>query len=1376
MREFLLEFHFADSVILAGERVIARASRVPCFRHRKMAAPAARLREISNLEVSMRSFTIRLFILLTLLFPAIGSAQVANYAGVYSGALSGGSAATGSSSAASSVGAWEIGASSGGQVVGVSINTDGITAANPLGMPSVNPISGTVLSNGSFTATTATGATITGTITLPNVSGSWANPAPASGIFAGAEVNTTVSNPLLGTWQGTMVGSDSASDIWTRTLTVNSNLTWTMVTMNPNVGTCTKYGTYSYTSTTFTSTTGAIFSNGSAVCNDQSLGVAKTVTLSSALSGSGANATLMLPPGSAVLSVNATPTTGACDTNQGGFDNTGVCMVSYTALTPATPSSGTGTHTANGTYTYDSGANTLALDWTTSNFAGCDGPTVGKTKTQTGVVITATSLTWANDNMVWTRPSGTAGNIVGTWYGFDPSTGNTYTLTINSNNTMSVTANVVYSNPACGTFTASGTYTWNGSNSFGFDLTTSDFVQSCNAPPTGQQTIAGVSVTATTMTWPGQGDNGGDMVWTRASGTASNVVGTWTSTDSSGNTYTLALSGSNSSGTANLTGVIVSPCNQNGNQNLSASANSEYWPNGGGVGSGYYVSLQYTDAPQTATSVSVSGPGISGGSEALTYNSGNGSWNDWTQPSTQPFWATLPANGLPYTYTFTIVTNGATTQQSATVSCFQQLYATNLSPTGQISGTGNPTFNWTGINDANPVYGVQVNDGNGNQIWQNNNINGTSIVYNGPALTPGATYNYNVVVNSSSTCNNGASFAQGSFTYGAAPGPSVPTGLSATAASATQVNLSWSASSDSSAGIVSYNIYRNSSLVNTVTGTPPATGFSDTNGLVASTPYSYTVQACDANNNCSAQSSPVSVTTLSGINYMLTITQNGPNVGATGITPIGQVCNTAGQCTYNIPAGTVLTISANAPGGSTPGNFSNGTGSATSCATSTCTFTMNTDSSLTATFDSTKGPFPVLTMMLAGNGAGGVTENNDQCNSNGADSACQTAWVTGSMVTLQAIPTTGSNFAGYSGACNGNGVSCSFAITANSSVTATFNTATTLFDGTYTGTWSDNSSDGSSAAGTFTITLTNGVLSNYQPTITSGAYDIPTPFGSVSSSGAITATSSPQCGGITATFTGQITSGTMTVNYSRTAASGCASESGTLTATLGGSSISFVAGWNLVGNSVAAQLPVATLSTFGDPTKVSTVWKWETTSGNSTSIPYPAWAFYTPSTLYTDGGAAYAAGKRYDALTTINGGEGFWVYAIKPFTVSLPSGAAISSTAFHDGSGPTGGNPLPKGWSLIATGDNPPPRGFVNLVSATQPAAGSAAALSLISIWAWNPSVNGGSWYFYAPDQDNGGTLGSYSSSKNYLNFYNAAGTSALKTLDATTGFWVNHP
>ncbi|HEY5291241.1 MAG TPA: fibronectin type III domain-containing protein, partial [Burkholderiales bacterium] len=86
--------------------------------------------------------------------------------------------------------------------------------------------------------------------------------------------------------------------------------------------------------------------------------------------------------------------------------------------------------------------------------------------------------------------------------------------------------------------------------------------------------------------------------------------------------------------------------------------------------------------------------------------------------------------------------------------------------------------------------------------------------------------------------------------------PSVPIGLGADPVSTAQINLTWSASTDN-AGVTAYQVYRGGTLIATLAA---VTAYSDT-GLTPSTLYSYTVQACDAASNCSAQSSPVSVTT-----------------------------------------------------------------------------------------------------------------------------------------------------------------------------------------------------------------------------------------------------------------------------------------------------------------------------------------------------------------------------------------------------------------------------------------------------------------------------------------------------------------------------------
>lgn len=87
--------------------------------------------------------------------------------------------------------------------------------------------------------------------------------------------------------------------------------------------------------------------------------------------------------------------------------------------------------------------------------------------------------------------------------------------------------------------------------------------------------------------------------------------------------------------------------------------------------------------------------------------------------------------------------------------------------------------------------------------------------------------------------------------------PSVPTNLSATTISSTQINLAWTASTDN-VGVAGYHIYRNNVQIATVN----ALSYQNT-GLSPSTTYSYTVAAYDAAGNSSSRSTPVSATTLS---------------------------------------------------------------------------------------------------------------------------------------------------------------------------------------------------------------------------------------------------------------------------------------------------------------------------------------------------------------------------------------------------------------------------------------------------------------------------------------------------------------------------------
>jgi chitodextrinase len=86
--------------------------------------------------------------------------------------------------------------------------------------------------------------------------------------------------------------------------------------------------------------------------------------------------------------------------------------------------------------------------------------------------------------------------------------------------------------------------------------------------------------------------------------------------------------------------------------------------------------------------------------------------------------------------------------------------------------------------------------------------------------------------------------------------PSVPTALIASPVSASQINLSWTASTDNVA-VTGYRVYRNGSQI----GISTSTAYSDT-GLAPATSYSYTVSAYDAAGNVSAPSTAQSATTL----------------------------------------------------------------------------------------------------------------------------------------------------------------------------------------------------------------------------------------------------------------------------------------------------------------------------------------------------------------------------------------------------------------------------------------------------------------------------------------------------------------------------------
>src|SRR5207249_341678 len=137
----------------------------------------------------------------------------------------------------------------------------------------------------------------------------------------------------------------------------------------------------------------------------------------------------------------------------------------------------------------------------------------------------------------------------------------------------------------------------------------------------------------------------------------------------------------------------------------------------------------------------------------------------------------------------------------------------------------------------------------------------TTTTFNDAGLLASTTYSYRVrAIDSTNTTGPYSNTASATT---AAPTFTAPSGLVATASGPAQINLSWTAATETGGTITQYLIERcaGATCSNFLqVGTSPTTTFNDT-GLLGSTTYSYRVRATDASNNFSAYSNTASATT-----------------------------------------------------------------------------------------------------------------------------------------------------------------------------------------------------------------------------------------------------------------------------------------------------------------------------------------------------------------------------------------------------------------------------------------------------------------------------------------------------------------------------------
>jgi len=159
----------------------------------------------------------------------------------------------------------------------------------------------------------------------------------------------------------------------------------------------------------------------------------------------------------------------------------------------------------------------------------------------------------------------------------------------------------------------------------------------------------------------------------------------------------------------------------------------------------------------------------------------------------------------------------------------------------------------------------------------------------------------------------------------------------------------------------------------------------------------------------------------------LQVTADGTGSGTVTSSPAGIACGA--DCSHDYPAGTAVSLVATPAAGS---SFAGWSGDCTG--TGTCALALTEARAVRATFVQQSAPTVALSVGRAGAGTGTVTSSpaGIACGSD-----CGHTYSLNSVVTLTAVPASGSAFAGWSGACTGSGA-CTLSMSQARSVTAAF--------------------------------------------------------------------------------------------------------------------------------------------------------------------------------------------------------------------------------------------------------------------------------------------------------------------------------------------------
>ena len=272
-------------------------------------------------------------------------------------------------------------------------------------------------------------------------------------------------------------------------------------------------------------------------------------------------------------------------------------------------------------------------------------------------------------------------------------------------------------------------------------------------------------------------------------------------------------------------------------------------------------------APQQVQVTNVGGAALTGIVTSVTYPGGQASGWLTTQLSstTAPATVTVGATtgGLPngiYTATLGVSLPAAMNSPQLVDITFQVVEPPPSVPTALVATTISPSqinLSWTAAIGLVERYRIERRTGASGTFAVIDSVTPGTTTYQSTGLTSSTLYTYRVQACNASGCS---SYSNEAAATTAMLAPSAPSGLTASAVSASQINLGWTAATGT---VASYRIERKTGAAGTFAVIDSVTGGTlayQSTGLAPGTQYGYRVQACNPV-GCSPFTTEASATT-----------------------------------------------------------------------------------------------------------------------------------------------------------------------------------------------------------------------------------------------------------------------------------------------------------------------------------------------------------------------------------------------------------------------------------------------------------------------------------------------------------------------------------